>query len=667
MQAVGVGIPCVAGVHIEHPVVLRAPHSARNKGGIGLGPVQAGLAQAIPVLGVLHHPDDLFAVVLLVVALAENQEVVILAGEEAAEAGELCGHGVRREELEVLVVHLHRDGILGQLLHPGVAPIGAEVEIGAGQYGGVCVVLVVPHVVGLGGHGIGVGGHRALGGAGQHGDGLGVADPADRAGVGAHARRLGGGRRGDPAHIVVVRRGELMDDLPLAADGAVVVVIVGPFAGGLGHMIADLVQAALGALVGVDPALEHPVPHLLGVVGPAHHPLEVPAVGVDVGPAGAGVGGFGGAGIRRFGGVRVPGLGGAAGVPGRRRLAGVVWPRDGHGGAAGQARGQAGPGGGGQALDHPPGHGQDAVIGEEPGIGVHHPGSVLPLHPAFGGGDPLPVLNHQDVLVAVHQVYIAVVSQDPVLQPVLQEHLPGQGQDLGLHRLSPDQIGGGEGSALQVGPHKDRLQAGEFSGEGGVKGGGCVHEDHGPEIGHVLEETQTQVGDPLFYHHNLHIAVPAEGALAEVGGGPLAGDGHHAVVKGPLNPVAVSAGVVLVVDFQTGVAFAGLAVLRLVHAADGAGPAARPGGQGRHGQPQDKDQHQGKGKRLSEPFHRAFFLSEQIWFPAGRARGEDVSYASPRAAEVPPETQKAVLSVNTQHRLKKSERNTIGPISRFRP
>ena len=148
MQAVGVGIPCVAGVHIEHPVILRTPYSARNKGGIGLGP-----AQTLPVLGVLHHPDDLFAVVLLVVALAEDQEVVALAGEEAAEAGELCGHGVRREELEVLVVHLHRDGILGQLLHPGVAPIGAEVEIGVGQYGGVCVVLVVPQVGGLGGHG----------------------------------------------------------------------------------------------------------------------------------------------------------------------------------------------------------------------------------------------------------------------------------------------------------------------------------------------------------------------------------------------------------------------------------------------------------------------------------------------------------------------------------
>ena len=41
--------------------------------------------------------------------------------------------------------------------------------------------------------------------------------------------------------------------------------------------------------------------------------------------------------------------------------------------------------------------------------------------------------------------------------------------------------------------------------------------------------------------------------------------------------------------------------------------------------------------------------------------------APPRTARGLPETQKAVSSVNTQHRLNHSERNTIGPIHRLSP
>ena len=74
----------MAGAYIEVSVVLVAPHAAGVKGDGGIGPPQAGLAQAVPVLIVLHHPDDLGIVVLTGVLLAEDHEIVVLTGIEAA-------------------------------------------------------------------------------------------------------------------------------------------------------------------------------------------------------------------------------------------------------------------------------------------------------------------------------------------------------------------------------------------------------------------------------------------------------------------------------------------------------------------------------------------------------------------------------------------------------
>ena len=149
VQAVAAGVHLVAGADVELAAVLVHPQGAGVKGGGGVGAVQAGLAQALPVLGVLHHPDDLGAVVLIGVLLAEHQEVVVRPGEEAAPQGQFHGDGAAGLEGEVGGVVLHHH-LAVDVLHPGETFGLIFHQVGGDRLGPGGVVLVVD-VIGQGG------------------------------------------------------------------------------------------------------------------------------------------------------------------------------------------------------------------------------------------------------------------------------------------------------------------------------------------------------------------------------------------------------------------------------------------------------------------------------------------------------------------------------------
>ena len=122
VEAVVAGVHLMAGAEVEVAAVLVAPQAASVEGHGGVGPPQAGLPQAVPVLVVLDHPDDLGAVALGGVGLAEDQEVVVLPGEKAAPEGQLHGHRAAGLEGEGAVIVLHHDLPAG-VLHPGQAAV----------------------------------------------------------------------------------------------------------------------------------------------------------------------------------------------------------------------------------------------------------------------------------------------------------------------------------------------------------------------------------------------------------------------------------------------------------------------------------------------------------------------------------------------------------------
>ena len=155
VQAVTAGVHLMGRADIEVAVVLVAAQAARVKGNIGVGPPQAGLSQAVPILVILHYPDDLGAVALAGVLLAEDQEVVVLPGEEAAPQRQLRLQGNGILKLEGGVVGLHHDllrtghcglaGVdvvdllTGVILHPHQV-LSVLVQIGADRDSPVAVV-----------------------------------------------------------------------------------------------------------------------------------------------------------------------------------------------------------------------------------------------------------------------------------------------------------------------------------------------------------------------------------------------------------------------------------------------------------------------------------------------------------------------------------------------
>ena len=142
VQAVAAGVHLVAGADIQVPAVLVHAQGAGVKGHGGVGPPQAGLAQALPVLGVLHHPDHLGAVALRGVFLAEYKEVIVRPGEETAPAGQLHGDGAAGQVLEVGGVVLRHDLAAG-ILHPSEAAGFVLKEVGVDRPAPGGIVLVV--------------------------------------------------------------------------------------------------------------------------------------------------------------------------------------------------------------------------------------------------------------------------------------------------------------------------------------------------------------------------------------------------------------------------------------------------------------------------------------------------------------------------------------------
>ena len=120
VETIAAGVHLVAGAEVEIAAVLIHPQASSIEGHGGVGAQEAGLSQALPVLGVLHHPDDLHVIALRRVRLTENEEVVVRSGEEAAPEGELHGNGPAGLEYEVGRVVLHHDPAV-YVLHPGQA------------------------------------------------------------------------------------------------------------------------------------------------------------------------------------------------------------------------------------------------------------------------------------------------------------------------------------------------------------------------------------------------------------------------------------------------------------------------------------------------------------------------------------------------------------------
>ena len=118
IQPVGVGVHGMAGADVEEAIVFVHPQRSGVKGGDGVCSVQAGLSQPLPVFGVFDHPDDLRAVALRGIFLAEDEEVVVLSGEETAPDGQFHRDSPAGQEMEIRGVVLHDDASL-DVLHAG--------------------------------------------------------------------------------------------------------------------------------------------------------------------------------------------------------------------------------------------------------------------------------------------------------------------------------------------------------------------------------------------------------------------------------------------------------------------------------------------------------------------------------------------------------------------
>ena len=161
VQPVAGLVHLMAGTHIEVAVVLVAPQAAGIKGDGGVGPPQAGLAQAVPVLVVLHHPDDLGVVVLTGVLLAENHKVVVLTGIEAAPQVQLHLQIHRGDQLEIAVVGLG--------YQPGIGAPFHKISLGIDDFD--TLEVFHPHQVVAVLVQVGVNGHRPVAVVGAAGNG----------------------------------------------------------------------------------------------------------------------------------------------------------------------------------------------------------------------------------------------------------------------------------------------------------------------------------------------------------------------------------------------------------------------------------------------------------------------------------------------------------------
>ena len=76
----------VGGVKIQHPVRLgKTEIAARAHHFHAVDIRDADVVQALPVLGILYHPQHLFGAGLFPVFLAENHEVIVTAREYTAD------------------------------------------------------------------------------------------------------------------------------------------------------------------------------------------------------------------------------------------------------------------------------------------------------------------------------------------------------------------------------------------------------------------------------------------------------------------------------------------------------------------------------------------------------------------------------------------------------
>ena len=128
----GVALP--GGVDGQFSAALRHPQGSGVKGddGEALAAGDGGGGQAVEGLVVFHHPDDLFAVVLLCVRLPEDHVAAGLTGVEAAEDVQLHGDAALLQQgqgLLVVGVHSH-DPLRTPGLHHVEAAAAVLVEIG---------------------------------------------------------------------------------------------------------------------------------------------------------------------------------------------------------------------------------------------------------------------------------------------------------------------------------------------------------------------------------------------------------------------------------------------------------------------------------------------------------------------------------------------------------
>ena len=109
MLAVYAFVHFMAGMHIEHVLILRHAQTACSKGNIGVRAVKGGLPHAKPVFGVTNDAYDLCVVVLLRIILPEDEEEIIRALIEAAEQRQLHRQRLPGEKLLLRVIALHGD------------------------------------------------------------------------------------------------------------------------------------------------------------------------------------------------------------------------------------------------------------------------------------------------------------------------------------------------------------------------------------------------------------------------------------------------------------------------------------------------------------------------------------------------------------------------------
>ena len=139
-----------AGVDIQIPAGLGAAQAARPERNGDISAVEAVLAQAVPALVVLDHPDGLHTVAFAGVALPEDKEIVSFSRKEPAPLGQLKGNRPAGLELEGTAVVLHNDlvALASQILHPRQAASAILEQIG-GYSRGPVAVIPIEVIVGL--------------------------------------------------------------------------------------------------------------------------------------------------------------------------------------------------------------------------------------------------------------------------------------------------------------------------------------------------------------------------------------------------------------------------------------------------------------------------------------------------------------------------------------